>query len=109
VIKKIIQIGLLLMISFQVSAKLPPQGISGGAASANVYLMLDTSGSMTASAGVSTAYPPKAGLQSGSQVLIAEYDSVGQLWLYDAAYRQFKISANGSLVRSIGLYNNYSP
>ena len=97
------------MISFQVSAKLPPQGISGGAASANVYLMLDTSGSMTASAGVSTAYPPKAGLQSGSQVLIAEYDSVGQLWLYDAAYRQFKISANGSLVRSIGLYNNYSP
>ena len=108
-IKTIIKIGLFLLIPLQVSAKLPPQGISGGAASANVYLMLDTSGSMSISAGVSSAYPPKAGLQSGSQVQMAEYDSTGQLWLYDAAYGQFKVSSNGSLIRSIGRYNNYTP
>jgi uncharacterized protein YegL len=109
VIKTIIKIGLLLMIPLQVSAKLPPQGISGGAASANVYLMLDTSGSMGSTAPGGIPSPFKGGLQSGSQVQLAEYDSTGQLWLYDAAYGQFKVSSNGSPIRSISRYSNYIP
>ena len=81
-------------------AKLPPQGISGGAATANIYLMLDTSGSMSATVQGNVSTPAKGGLQVGSQVNLAEYASDGRLWLYDAAYGRFLISTNGTLQAS---------
>ena len=78
-------------------AKLPPQGISGGAATANIYLMLDTSLSMDKTVQGNVSTPAKGGLQVGSQVNLAEYASNGSLWLYDAAYGKFLISTNGTL------------
>ena len=81
-------------LSAQSWGKLPPQGISGGAASANVLIMLDDSGSMRNTIQGATANPPLGGLVSGAQVQLAEFDESGRLWLFDGS---FKVSRNGVL------------
>jgi len=100
----------VLFASDDTQAKLPPQGISGGASSANIMLMLDVSGSMRHSIIQAPGNPYLGGLALGSFVRQAEFDTNGSLWKIDTrtAPAQILISSNGALVRQVG-YSSHHP
>ena len=80
---------LLLILAFTVEAKSPPPGTGKADVPANIYIMLDTSGSMGAQTSTSSRlyYPYDAAVDSKGNVFIVEhnyhrikkYDSAGKL------------------------------
>jgi hypothetical protein len=84
----------LLILAFVAEAKLPPPGTGKADVPANIYIMLDTSGSMGArvSSQGKMLYPNDVTVDSGGNIFVVEYHY----------HRVKKYSASGAFIRSFG-------
>ena len=89
---------LLFIFAFSVEAKSPPPGTGKADVPANIYIMLDTSGSMGASvASVGRMYYPR-------DVVI---DSKGNLYVVEYHYHRIrKYDSQGNFIKTFGRYSN---
>jgi hypothetical protein len=87
---------ILLVATFNVEAKSPPPGTGVADVPANIYIMIDTSGSMDAtvpSTNPLQMYSPRdVGVDSNGNIYVVEY--------YDHRIRKY--DANGAFVRTFG-------
>ena len=87
---------LLLILAFTVDAKSPPPGTGKADVPANILIMLDVSGSMSATTNSSTRlyYPVDVAVDSKGNVFVAEY----------YYHRIKKYDSSGNLLKTIGGY-----
>ena len=85
---------LLLILAFTVDAKSPPPGTGKADVPANILIMLDVSGSMSASTNTSTRmyYPTGVAVDSQGNVFVAEHHY----------HRIKKYDSSGKLLKTIG-------
>ena len=82
---------LLLIFAFTVEAKSPPPGTGKADVPANIYIMLDVSGSMRASTNQSARiyYPIDVAVDSKGNMFVVEYD-YSRIKKYDSSGKYLK-------------------